>query len=89
MKRLQDRTPEEQEWSERLSQALRGARRGWEHFVDLLNARDRLRFLRDPDPEKMRATEAMMTETAIGIDRCEAEANRLLHRLGERPLRSR
>ena len=66
--------------------ALRGARRGWEHFVDLSNARDRLRT-KGPDPEKMRATEAMMTELAIEIDRYEAEANRYLFRLGERPLR--
>lgn len=89
MKRLKDRTPEEQDLSERLSEALRGARRGWEHFVDLMNTRDRIRAMVDGDPEKIHAIEAVMTQRAVEIDRYEAEANRYLHRLGERPLRSR
>jgi hypothetical protein len=88
VKRLKDRTPEEQEWSERLSAALRGARRGWDHFTDLANARDRLRTMGSVDLEKIGATEAMMTQRAVEIDQFEAEANRYLHRLGERPLRT-
>jgi hypothetical protein len=87
VKRLKDRTPEEQELSERLSEVLRGARRGWEHFVDLMNTRDRVRT-RGGDPEKIQAIEAVMTQRAVEIDQCEAAANRYLHRLGERPLRT-
>ncbi len=69
---------------------LRGCRRGWDHFVDLVNARDRLRtmVLTDEVLEKIRATEAMMTQRSVEIAQLEAQANRYLHRLGERPLRS-
>jgi hypothetical protein len=89
VKRLKDRTEEEQWLSERLSEALRGARRGWEHFVDLLNVRDRLRTTGKDDPETIRALGAVMTQRSVEIEQCEAAANRYLRSLGERPLRSR
>jgi len=90
MKRRAERTREEQELSERLSEVLRAARRGWDHWIDLANKRDRLRTMDQADEvvlEQLRATEAVMTQRAVEIDQLEAQANRLLYRLGERPLR--
>ena len=91
MKRLADRSPEEQDLSERLSETLRACRRQWDHFIDLANSRDRLSTMRHLPPaeiaEQTRAIAHVMSETSIEIRRLEFAANRLLLRLGERPIR--
>lgn len=88
MKRKAERTEEEEYLCERLSETLKACRRHWDHIIDLMNARDRLSTMRDPDVvEKTQAINAVIAERGGELEQSEAAANRLLVRLGERPLR--